>query len=62
MDSQGLLDALDVDGDGTVTEDELASNPIVADLLQPDVDVLGGDGTPDSLSMAVGIHCVRAEF
>jgi hypothetical protein len=61
-DANGMLEILDLDADGVVTAAELSQNELVSDLLEPDVDLLGGDDRPDSLSMAIGVRLARASF
>jgi hypothetical protein len=61
--ADGMMDVLDLDENGEISAAELKDNPIVSDLLEPDLDLLGGnDGVKDALSMGVGIRCVRATF
>jgi hypothetical protein len=55
--------------DGVISKDELLNNDIIKGfLLNPDLDLLnaagqpGTDGTPESVSIALGFSCVKAQF
>jgi hypothetical protein len=65
-----LLQALDSDHNGTITIQELESNPILMLAISPDLDLLdssgkfnpGQDGVKDSYSLGLGFTCVPATF
>ena len=58
----------DADHDGTVTQQELRDNQLVAAILAPDLDLFdaeghrGHDGVADSLSYGIGFTAVRARI
>ncbi len=60
-DSNGktMMQLFDSDDDGTVTDQEVRSNPYVRSALAPDVD-LDHDGTADALSIGIGFRAVNA--
>jgi hypothetical protein len=52
-----------------ISTDELLNNDIIKGfLLNPDLDLLdaagkpGTDGTPESVSFALGFSCIKAQF
>jgi hypothetical protein len=53
---------MDADGDGTITVDEFLHYQLVAQLLAPDVDLIGTDRQVDSWSAAFEIRAVAAEL
>ena len=65
-----LLQALDSNNDGTITIQELQTNPVLKLAISPDLDLLdasgtfnpGQDGREDSYSMGLGFTCVPASF
>jgi hypothetical protein len=62
-DTQGaqLLQLFDADHDGTVTDQELRDSVLIKGLLAPDLDLVGGDGVADSLSVGVGFTAAAAK-
>jgi len=65
-----LLQAFDSDHSGTLTAQELESNPLLMLAISPDLDLLdvsgtfnpGQDGVKDSYSVGLGFTCVPAAF
>ncbi len=65
-----LLQAFDSDKNGTITAQELESNPLLMLAVSPDLDLLDGsgefnpgqDGAKDSYSVGLGFTCVPATF
>lgn len=65
-----LLQAFDLDNNGTITIQELESNPVLMLVITPDLDLLdssgkfdpGVDGVKDSFSLGLGFTCVPAAF
>ena len=65
-----LLQVLDSDHNGTITTQELESNPLLMIAISPDLDLLdstgkfnpGQDGVKDSYSVGLGFTCVPAAF
>jgi hypothetical protein len=57
-----VLNILDKDNDGQVTDEEIKTNDIIAQALNLDVDLVGNDGVEDSLSVALQFTCVKATF
>ena len=49
---------MDVDQDGVISTDEFLDHELVKQLLQPDVDLIGGDGVLDSWSGAFDVRAV----
>jgi hypothetical protein len=68
--SPPLLQTFDSDHDGTITTQELETNPLLMIAVSPDMDLLdssgnfnpGQDGVKDSFSMGLGFTCVPASF
>jgi hypothetical protein len=65
-----LLQTFDSDKNGTITTQELESNPLLMIAISPDMDLLdasgkfnpGQDGVKDSYSLGLGFTCVPATF
>ena len=65
-----LLQVFDSDNNGTITLQELESNPLLMMAISPDLDLLdasgeynpGQDGVKDSYSVGLGFTCVPAAF
>jgi len=65
-----LLQVFDADNNGTITVQELESNPLLMMAISPDLDLLdasgkfspGQDGVNDSYSVGLGFTCVPAAF
>lgn len=57
-----LQEFFDADGDCSISATEIKDHDLVKAAMRPDVDLLGDDGTADSMSFGVGFHGVRAEF
>jgi len=65
-----LLQAFDSDKNGTISVQELESNPLLMIAISPDLDLLdasgnfnpGQDGVNDSYSVGLGFTCVPATF
>ena len=65
-----ILQALDLDHNGTITVQELENNPVLMLAISPDLDLLdssgkfnpGQDGIKDSYSLGLGFTCVPATF
>ena len=57
---QTMMQYLDADNDGTVTNEEVRTNLLVKSALAPDVD-LDGDGKKDAVSIGVGFRAVFAD-
>jgi hypothetical protein len=65
-----LLQIFDADQNGTITPEEIESNPLVQIALAPDVDLMDAagqfnprqDGVKDSLSVGLGFACTAAKF
>jgi hypothetical protein len=68
--SNTLLQIFDLDRNGTITTQELESNPILMMAVSPDLDLLDAagkfnpnqDGVKDSYSLGLGFTCVPAAF
>lgn len=56
-----LLSLFDANHDGTISDDEVRGNAIIKGLLAPDVDLIGGDGVADSLSVGVAFTAHGAD-
>ena len=68
--SRTILNLFDADKDVQITADEVATSPLVQALFAPDVDLFDAtgafnprqDGVNDSLSLGIGLTCVKASF
>jgi hypothetical protein len=55
------LNLFDTDHDGVITDQEIRDSPLVKSLLAPDLDLVGGDGVADSLSVGFGFTAAAAD-
>jgi hypothetical protein len=68
--ADAVLPTFDSDRNGTITVEELESNPVLMLATSPDLDLMdasgkfnpGQDGTKDSYSLGLGFTCIPATF
>jgi hypothetical protein len=61
-DGQTALNLFDADHDGMVTDQEIRDSPLIKSLLAPDLDLVGGDGVADSLSVGLAFTAGAADI
>jgi hypothetical protein len=56
------LNVFDSNHDGVISDQEIRDSPLIKSLLAPDLDLVGGDGVADSLSVGLGFTAASADI